>query len=149
VPNEKLPLLYQTGQVFCMPSPEELQSIATLEAMASGRPVLAANARALPELVAHGENGYLFEPGQSEAVADGMAYLVDHRDEWPRMGQASREHAVEHSLENTIRRYEEVYQKAIECHNNSTNGKPCGKTPKKGGIFRESKKPMEVLDDKG
>jgi 1,2-diacylglycerol 3-alpha-glucosyltransferase len=129
VPNEQLPLLYQTGQVFCMPSPEELQSIATLEAMASGRPVLAANARALPELVTHGENGYLFAPGQIEAAADGMAYLVDHREEWHRMGQASRARAVTHSLDNTIQRYEEVYRKAIECRCKLKNGKSCGKTP--------------------
>jgi glycosyltransferase involved in cell wall biosynthesis len=106
VPNADLPRLYQTGQIFAMPSPEELQSIATLEAMASGLPVLAANARALPELVTPGVNGALFEPNQVEAVAAGMAALIDQREAWERMGGASRARAVEHSLQNTIRRYE-------------------------------------------
>ena len=50
--------------VFAMPSIAELQSIATMEAMASALPVVAANAMALPHLVHHGENGYLFEPGE-------------------------------------------------------------------------------------
>jgi glycosyltransferase involved in cell wall biosynthesis len=118
VPNEQLPLLYQTGQVFCMPSPEELQSIATLEAMASGLPVLAANARALPELVTHRQNGYLFDSGRIEAVADGMVYLADHRREWERMGKISRERAFFHSLENTICRYEELYSSTIHHHRN-------------------------------
>lgn len=113
VSSDLLPLLYQTADVFCMPSPEELQSIASLEAMASGRPVLAANARALPELVTPGLNGYLFEPGKAEAVARGMDYLLEQRCEWERMGRASRLKAEMHSLENTLRRFEEVYEQAI------------------------------------
>ncbi|HWH26773.1 MAG TPA: glycosyltransferase, partial [Pseudolysinimonas sp.] len=50
------------GSVFGMPSRAELQSIATMEALASGLPVVAANAMALPHLVHPGENGYLYEP---------------------------------------------------------------------------------------
>jgi glycosyltransferase involved in cell wall biosynthesis len=84
--------------------------------MASGLPILAANARALPELVAQGANGYLFEPGQTEAAAQGMAYLAEHRDQWNHMGQLSRERAMVHSLENTIRRYEDIYCQAIVLH---------------------------------
>lgn len=114
VPNADLPRLYQTAQIFAMPSPEELQSIATLEAMASGLPILAANARALPEIVIPGENGYLFEPNQVEAVASGMIGLIDHRDAWGRMGRSSRARAVEHSLQNTIHRYEAIYQAVLE-----------------------------------
>ncbi len=123
VPNEKLPLLYLTGHIFCMPSPEELQSIATLEAMASARPILAANARALPELVTNGQNGYLFEPGSVEAVGEGMTYLADHRDEWDRMGRASHFLAVAHSLENTIRRYEGIYCRTEERHRKLADNK--------------------------
>jgi 1,2-diacylglycerol 3-alpha-glucosyltransferase len=113
VSNEQLPLLYQTGHIFAMPSPEELQSIATLEAMASGRPVLAAKARALPELVATGQNGYLFAPNQVDDVARGMLYLVERRCEWQQMGKTSRARAEGHSLEKTIRRYEAVYNQVL------------------------------------
>lgn len=113
VENVHLPLLYQAGHIFCMPSPEELQSIATLEAMASGLPVLAANARALPELVTQGINGYLFEPGKVAAVAEGMAYLSDHCQAWEKMGQASRARALAHSIEKTIQRYEAIYTQAL------------------------------------
>ena len=56
------------GTVFAMPSIAELQSIATMEAMASGLPVVAANAMALPHLVHDGENGYLFEPGDIDGL---------------------------------------------------------------------------------
>lgn len=109
VDNALLPDLFRTADIFAMPSPEELQSIATLEAMASGKPVLAAQARALPELVEPGVNGLLFEPGSVNSAVQAMIDLVDRRADWPRMGAASRSRAVAHSLENTISRYEAVY----------------------------------------
>jgi 1,2-diacylglycerol 3-alpha-glucosyltransferase len=122
VPQADLPLLYQTADIFAMPSPEELQSIATLEAMASGRPVLAASARALPELVTNGLNGKLFEPGSPAAVAEGMAALSTAREAWPRMGWASRSRAQAHSLENTIRRYEEIYRRLGKVRRSPASG---------------------------
>lgn len=119
VPNADLPLLYQTAHIFAMPSPEELQSIASLEAMASGLPILAANARALVELVTQGENGYLFAPNSAAALAEGMTYLLDHRAQWSQMGAASRARAETHSIENTIHQYTALYQ---EIQHNTPKG---------------------------
>ncbi|MBI2001761.1 MAG: glycosyltransferase, partial [candidate division NC10 bacterium] len=69
VPDDELPRTYRAATVFVMPSPNELQSLATLEALASGVPVIAANALALPELVHEGGNGFLFSPSDSGALA--------------------------------------------------------------------------------
>jgi 1,2-diacylglycerol 3-alpha-glucosyltransferase len=106
---EDLPALYNSADIFAMPSPEELQSIATLEAMACGKPILAANARALPELVSSQVNGYLFEPANAEDAACKMEQLLNERDRWTVMGQASIERAQVHSLPNTLTHYEEQY----------------------------------------
>ncbi len=111
VPGEQLPDLYRVCDVFCMPSPEELQSIATLEAMASGKPVLAANARALPELVSPGENGQLFTPGSVSSLMQAMTWALEQQSEWQQMASASRIRAEHHSLHNTLIRYLEQYQK--------------------------------------
>ncbi len=111
IPDDDLPALINSIDIFAMPSEAELQSIATLEAMASGKPVIAANARALPELVATGENGYLFTPGDVTDAVRGLQYLLAHRSEWGIMGVASREKAQPHGLENTLRRYETLYYK--------------------------------------
>ena len=96
-----------------MPSEAELQSIATLEAMATHRPVLAADARALPELVDVGRNGYLFRPGDPIDAADKMRKLTAERSRWPALGQRSREKALTHAIPNTLRRYEEWYREAL------------------------------------
>jgi 1,2-diacylglycerol 3-alpha-glucosyltransferase len=114
VAPDDLPSLLNCADVFVMPSPEELQSIATLEAMACGKPIIAANARALPELVAPEENGYLFQPNDPADAARMMRQFLQEKENWNRMGQVSFERVQAHSLENTLVRYEEQYKWAIE-----------------------------------
>ena len=113
VPAEDLPAVLNSADIFVMPSEAELQSIATLEAMATGRPVLLANARALPELVEVGVNGYLFRPGDPEDAARYMRRLLDERGRWPEMGAASRRIAEGHSLERMWETYEGIYAKLV------------------------------------
>jgi glycosyltransferase involved in cell wall biosynthesis len=109
IPAEDLPAVLNSADIFTMPSEAELLSIASLEAMASGLPVLLANAVALPELAHDGSNGYLFRPGDPADAARRMAQLADHPDRWARMGASSQEKAQFHSLGNTLRQYESLY----------------------------------------
>ncbi len=69
VRNEELNRLLNSIDVFTMAGEAEFLSIASLEAMASGRPVLLADAFALPQLVAQGVNGYLFKSGDPQDAA--------------------------------------------------------------------------------
>ena len=110
IPNEELHILLNSVDVFTMPSDAELLSIASLEAMACGRPFLLADAVALPELATPGENGYLFRPGDAEDAARCMETLADHPERWAEMGHASFVRAQEHSIEKTVTRFEELYQ---------------------------------------
>jgi len=114
VEPEDLPKLYNSADVFAMPSPEELQSIATLEAMACGKPILAADARALPELVQTDVNGYLFKSNDPKDAAQGIEYLMSTAETWKQMGKASFERAQLHSLESSIKHYEEHYKMISE-----------------------------------
>jgi len=114
VQPEELPKLYNSVDVFTMPSPEELQSIATLEAMACGKPILAADARALPELVQTGVNGYLFKSNDPKDAAQGIEYLIAASEQWKEMGKAGFERAQLHSLENSIKHCEEHYRMISE-----------------------------------
>jgi len=114
VPREDLPALINSADIFTMPSQAELLSIATLEAMACARPVLLADAVALPELVQVGANGYLFEPGNPADAARHMALLADHPEHWAKMGALSLEKARTHSIENTLRQYEHIYDSLLQ-----------------------------------
>ncbi|MBN1992512.1 MAG: glycosyltransferase [Anaerolineae bacterium] len=113
IPGDDLPLLLNSADIFAMPSGAELQSIATLEAMSSGLPVLAANARALPELVEHKVNGYLFQLGSISDAAHGLAMLADAKAQWPQMRAASLARAQAHSLPITVQCYAGLYQNLL------------------------------------
>lgn len=116
VPATDLSSLYASADIFVMPSSAELQSIATMEALACGKPVLAANARALPELVTHAENGYLFAPNDADDAARWMKHFLDNPQKWADMGIAGIKHIQAHGLEHTIKLYEKQYRVVIEKH---------------------------------
>lgn len=114
IPNEDLAMLLNSVDVFTMPSDAELLSIASLEAMACARPLLLADAVALPELVTPGVNGYLFRPNDPLEAARYIELLADHPERWQEMGQASLARAQEHSLETTISKFESLYDLRLE-----------------------------------
>ena len=113
IPQEDLPSVLNSIDIFAMPSEAELLSIATLQAMGCSRPVLAADAVALPELVTEGINGSLFKPGDAADAARCMEWFIDHPERWSDMGAASLEKVQVHSLENIVHEYETLYEKVL------------------------------------
>lgn len=108
--EEKKDALHR-AKVFAMPSIAELQSISTMEAMASGLPVVAANAVALPHLVHDGENGYLFEPGNVDQFADRLGKVLSMpHDELLKMKETSLEIVSAHDIERTLDIFESLYR---------------------------------------
>nr|WP_031158773.1 glycosyltransferase [Streptosporangium roseum] len=110
VPDEALPQAYAAADVFAMPGVAELQSIATLEAMATGLPVVAADAMALPHLVRPGENGRLFRPGDVQGLARHLNDLLCSPGLRGAMGAASRAIALTHDHQASLARFEAIYQ---------------------------------------
>jgi 1,2-diacylglycerol 3-alpha-glucosyltransferase len=113
LPQEDLPSVLNSSDVFAMPSEAELLSISTLQAMGCALPVLAANAVALPELVTEGVNGLLFKPGDIADAARCMKWFADHPERWADMGAASLEKVQAHSLEQIVHQYERLYEKVL------------------------------------
>ncbi|MGH8882097.1 MAG: glycosyltransferase, partial [Stackebrandtia sp.] len=113
VPDDRLPRLYHAAELFAIASIAELQSIVTLEAMASGLPVIGADAVALPHLIHNGQNGYLFNPGDVDGIAACAEMVLGHPRECRRMAAASRRIAAGHTHEASLRRFEQIYDALI------------------------------------
>jgi glycosyltransferase involved in cell wall biosynthesis len=110
ISDQDLPAAYERCTAFVMPSIAELQSIATMEAMASGRPVIAADAMALPHLVHDGDNGYLFPPDDADALADRLRLILNaNQQELNRLSENSLHLIQSHDIERTIRIFENLY----------------------------------------
>jgi len=102
--------LLAAADIFLLPSQNESFGLAALEAMSCGVPVVASNVGGIPEVVTHGENGYLAEPGDIDRMARYCIELASNRKKWQHFSQAARAAAVERfSVERIIPHYEALY----------------------------------------
>jgi glycosyltransferase involved in cell wall biosynthesis len=82
-----------------------------MEAMASGLPVVAADAMALPHLVHDGENGFLFEPGNAAEFASHIETLLRMpHDELLAFKQESLRIVQAHDIQRTLDTFESLYR---------------------------------------
>lgn len=111
VSDEELRGHLTRASLFVIASIAELQSIATMEAMASGLPIVAADAMALPHLVHQGENGYLFQAGNDRELADAvMKVLKLEPEQYERMQLASLKAVEAHDIDRTLDVFEGLYR---------------------------------------
>lgn len=111
VTDEQLRAHLTGASAFVIASIAELQSIATMEAMASGLPIVAADAMALPHLVHHGENGYLFQPGNDRELAEQIEkVLKSSPEQFAHMQRASLEAVQVHDIDRTLDTFEALYR---------------------------------------
>lgn len=82
--------LYQNCDVFVLPTRAECFGIATVEAMASGLPVVVGDVGATSEIVDHGGNGYLVRPGDIDEFGDAISKILDDDALRQRMAERSR-----------------------------------------------------------
>ena len=111
VSDADLVTLLSEAAVFVMPSTAELQSIATMEAMASALPIVAANAMALPHLVHDGANGFLYEPRDIDGLAGAIRTVLNSSDARYREFQhESLRIVADHDISTTLDRFEQIYR---------------------------------------
>ena len=104
---------YQQCHALITPSRYEGFGYTALEAMPCGRPVIATNNTALPEVV--GDTGLLCDVDSVDQFVDATRHLRNNPDEARRLGIAARERAVEHfSEEKMIEQYVSLYR-SVSC----------------------------------
>lgn len=90
IPYKKMPDFYRTMDVLLMPTVREGLSLAVLEAMASGLPVVASNCSSLPEQIDDGQGGFLCPVGDAVAFAKSLNLLADSTILRKNMGEYNR-----------------------------------------------------------
>ena len=106
------PLYYKAANVFCLPSMMSTESfgIVNLEAMACGVPIVASKIGGVPDVVKDGENGLLVPPGDSEALADAIIYLLENENLRREMGNNGRKKVEDYSWKRIAEETEKVYK---------------------------------------
>lgn len=112
-----IPALLGQIHVLAVPSENEPFGRVAIEAMATGRPVVAASSGGLLEIVRHGENGLLFEVKNPQDLADRIETLATDRALWQRMSdcgveQVRRSFTMDAHADAVAKVYDEVAKSA-------------------------------------
>ncbi|MFD2639184.1 glycosyltransferase family 4 protein [Piscibacillus salipiscarius] len=115
VPHEDMIALYKLSQIILIPSihtkgVEEATSIAALEGMAAGKPVVASSIGGLKELIQHEYNGILFEEKKIDDLTNHIIGLLNNREQANKLGEQAKEYVSQnHSHIQAAKKFVEMY----------------------------------------
>lgn len=90
IPHDRMPDVYREMDILLFPTVREGFGLAAVEAMACGLPVVATNGSALPEVVTHGQGGFLCPQGDVESFASTIQALAEDAPLCQQMGEFNR-----------------------------------------------------------
>jgi phosphatidylinositol alpha-1,6-mannosyltransferase len=105
VPREEIAKHYAASDIFVLPSFNEGMSVATLEAMAAGLPLVVTRTGGATDLVEDGVNGYIYEWADEVMLIELLRRLAQNRNLVRRMGAASRRRSARFAWEKSSRSY--------------------------------------------
>jgi len=101
-------------EVYANPADVEGLPVTILEALALGRPVVATSVGGVPSIISDGKTGILVPPGDPEAIATGLAWMLDHPREAEQLGATGKALVNErYGLERMVRETEAVYEEVL------------------------------------
>lgn len=110
---EDLPGIYREADIFILPSVMEGMSSVTLQAMASGLPIVASNVKGFEEILEENVNGLTAEYNNEEQFADAIEKLIKSPDLRETMSKNSLRKSVQFSWESIAKQYLELYERSI------------------------------------
>jgi glycosyltransferase involved in cell wall biosynthesis len=114
---EDYPNIYSIADIFAMPSEAELQSIVTMEAVASGLPIVVVDKGALHELASK-NNGLIFQAKNSKEMANCIVKILTDETLKNQMGEKSLELIKDHTIESITTKFEDLYNKVLNKYAN-------------------------------
>jgi glycosyltransferase involved in cell wall biosynthesis len=96
---------YRQADIFCLPSIQEGFGIVFLEAMASGLPIVATTATAIPEIVPHGQAGILVPPGDTSELAEALIGLINSPQRRKTLGDFGRDYVARYDWKQVAHQF--------------------------------------------
>lgn len=115
--GERLAEVYAASDLFVFPSPTETFGNVVLEALASGTPVVGANAGGVRNIIKHGDTGLLCRTGDVQEFIDSIIHLLNNDPVREQMGMAGREYALTQRWDKIFDSLIWHYTKILNEHN--------------------------------
>jgi glycosyltransferase involved in cell wall biosynthesis len=116
ISNMDIAKFYQEANFVVVPSIwYEVFGIINIEAFSYGTPVIVSNIGGLPELVEEGNNGHMFEPGNSEELGDIIASLASNPSKLRSLEEGAFVSREKYTLVDHINKFEELYTDLLKC----------------------------------
>jgi len=115
--RQDVPRFLSVLYAFFLPSLSEGLSLALLEAMASGKPVVATRVGGNPELIDHGRTGFLVQPEDARDLAANLVKLLSDPGMMQEFGQQGAARVRQHfSMGQMVNRYRDLYARSLSVH---------------------------------
>ena len=115
VPEQDIARYYKTADIFCLPATShESFGLILLEAMATGRPIVATNIEGFAAVVTHGEEGLLVPPMTVRPLTEALLKLLNDKQLRLQMGQKGLVTAQKYDWEGIAARLLAYYGNTIE-----------------------------------
>jgi glycosyltransferase involved in cell wall biosynthesis len=116
ISEERMPALYAATDLVACPSVwDDPFPTVNVEAMAAGKPVVAARVGGVPEAVVDGTTGILVQPGRSDELASALAALIGDPDRRRALGEAARTRSKLFTSSAAAERLDALYREVLEC----------------------------------
>lgn len=107
--------VYQQADILLFPTVREGLSLAALEAMSSGLPIVASDSSSLPELIDHGQGGFLCPVGDISSFAEKLNLLADSESLRNEMGEYNRVKVEsQFTIDRMIYEYKKLFEKVLD-----------------------------------
>ena len=114
VPYHEMPTVYQNADILLFPTVREGLSLAALEAMSCGLPVVATDCSSLPELIDEGKGGFLCQLGDVDAFADRIHLLAENPQLRREMGDYNRAKVEKmFTIDRMVGQYQELFEEVL------------------------------------
>ncbi len=105
---------YASFDALILPSANEGTPVSAIEALAAGRPVVATRVGGVPDVIRDGEDGFLVDPGDVDALADRLGRLAANGELAQRMGEAGRARVLErYSVSRLVSDVDDLYRRLL------------------------------------
>lgn len=110
---QRLAEIYAQADVFVLPSLLEGLAYVLLEALSHGLPIITTRQSGGRDFVDNGQNGFIVDAANADALSEAMAWCLEHRQELKNMGHISRQKARSWTVIDSNRAHLEIIQEFL------------------------------------